>query len=444
MKKAQLTLMIITGIVLLIAVGIVIWLGAQTETKRTVSAAEQQRMRQVAVQPVKDYIQNCLDLVTMAGLEIIGKQGGVIYKSQGGLTPDVNVVEDLGKRYVEYGGYNVSYLIQKPAQDIGVLYFASPPNYPWPSFPYVLNKTDKSVMKTLYTGYFGRSFLPPLFKPGENSIQEQLESYISHNLPKCVDWKTFANQGLSIDAGKPNITVMIAENKTQIETEKFFTVLADWEVNITDLTTGGNTTLREFSLSYPVHLAKFYLFIQGIILGEINDASFNPLASGTYATPVYVEKDVFKNPETKETDDIIIVQDTESMLRGRPLEFWILRGNRYPALVWINQTSLDKYRFYPMGRCKDKASISIDNNVLRIAYAESPASEWSVVLEAVDPDEDNVTFRYTPENGKIGKFGEIPPPEAGSSYRMHVYASDGGEIEDEQELILALTGCPQE
>lgn len=444
MKKAQLTLMIITGIVLLIVVGMVIWLGAQTETRRTAPVAEQQRLRQVAVQPVKDYIQNCLDLVTMNAIDLLGRQGGVIYKSQGGLTPGVDKVIELGSRFVEYEGYNVSYLIRKPVQDIGALYFANPPNYPWPAFPYVLNKTDKAVVKTLYTGYFGKSLLPPLLKPGESSIQEQLESYIRFNLPRCTDWRTFTSQGLSISAGKPNITVLIAENKTQIETEQFFTVLADWQVNISDLTTGGNTTLNEFSLSYPVHLAKFYLFIQGIILGEINDASFNPLSAGTYATPVYIKKDVFTNPETKETDDLIIVQDAESMLRGKPIEFWILRENRYPALVWINQTELDQYVFYPMGRCKDKASISLSNNMLSIAYAKSPRDTWNFALSAVDPDEDSVTFRFTPEDGRIGKPGEVPPPGTGNFYRMHVYASDGGEIEDEQELKLALTGCPQE
>jgi hypothetical protein len=444
MKKAQLTLMIITGIVLLFAVGMVILIGSKTETKRTEPAAEQQRMRQAAVQPVKDYIQNCLDITTMSALDFIGKQGGVIYKSQGGLTPDVDKVADLGKRYVEYNGYNVSYLIQKPAQDIGRLYFANPPSYPWPSFPHVFNSTDSSITKTMYTGYFGKSLLPPLLKPGENSIQEQLELYIKFNLPKCTDWSTFSNQGLSIAAGKPNITVLIAENKTQIETEQYFSVIADWPVTITDLTTGGNTTLDEFSLSHPVHLAKFYLFIQGLILSEINDASFNPLTAGAYATPVYIEKDVFANPETKETDDIIIAQDTESMMRGKPLEFWILRDNRYPALVWVNQTGLDEYVFYPMGTCKDKASISISGNLLSITYAESPSAEWSTLLEAVDPDEDVVAFRRTPDDGKIGKYGQPPPVGSENRYRMHVYASDGGEIEDEQELMLTLTGCPQE
>ncbi len=330
MKNAQLTLMITMGIILLFAAVVVIWLGTQTATIRTAPEAEQQRLRQVAVQPVREYIQSCLDVTTMTGLELLGKQGGVLYRMQGGLTPDVQPAEQ-GSRYVEYEGINVSYLITRPVQDIGTLYYAQPDEYPFPSFPYVFNETIGSVIKEFYGGYYGKSLLPPLFKPGKNSIQEQIESYISFNLPKCTDWKTFEAQGLSIVAGRPNVSVMIAENITQIETEQFFTVLARWQVNIIDLTTNGNTTLDQFSLGYPVHLAKFYLFVQGIVLGEVNDATFDARSISTTATPVTIVKDVFKNGFDQGTDGLIIVRDEESRLRGKPLEFWILRATLSPA-----------------------------------------------------------------------------------------------------------------
>lgn len=429
MKKAQLTLMITMGIILLFAAVVVIWLGTQTATIRTEPEAEQQRLRQVAVQPVREYIQSCLDITTMAGLELLGRQGGVLYRMQGGLTPDVQPAE-LGSRYVEYEGINVSYLITRPTQDIGTLYYAEPDEYPYPSFPYVLNQTTGAVIKEFYGGYYGKPLLPPLFKPGRDSIQEQLESYISFNLPKCTDWKTFAAQGLSIVAGKPDASVMIAENITQIETEQFFTVLVKWQVNITDLTTNRNTTLDQFSLGYPVHLAKFYLFVQGIVLGEVNDATFDPRNASTTATPVTIVKNVFKNNFDQGTDDIILVRDEESRLRGKPLEFWILRANRYPALVWINQTDLDKYEFVPLGTCEQEPSIFLTGNELMIKWPET----WTARLRAVDPDEDIVTFRTDPASP-----GQITQP---GPFRLYVYASDGGRTEDYQILKLRLTSCP--
>ncbi len=432
MKNAQLTLMITMGIILLFAAILVIWLGTQTATMQTEPEAGQQRLRQVAVQPVREYVQSCLDITTMAGLELLGKQGGVLYRMQGGLTPDVQPAEK-GSRYAEYEGLNVSYLITRPVQDIGTLYYAEPDEYPFPSFPYVFNQTTGSVMKEFYGGYYGKSLLPPLFKPGRDSIQEQLESYISFNLPKCTDWAVFGAQGLSIAAGRPNVSVMIAENITQIQTEQFFTVLVRWQVNITDLTTKRNTTLDQFSLGYPVHLAKFYLFVQSIVLGEINDATFDPRNLSTAATPVTIVKNVFRNDFDQGTDDIIIVRDEESRLRGKPLEFWILRANRYPALVWINQTALDRYEFIPLGTCEGKPSIFLTGDELVIKWPET----WTAKLRAVDPDEDLVTFRTEPASP-----GEITTPPAGEPFRMRVYVSDGGRTEDYQVLKLRTTGCP--
>jgi hypothetical protein len=429
--------MIITGLVLLIAVGMVIWLGTQTSTKRTAPAAEQQRLRQVALQPVKDYIQSCLDVTTNTALELLGKQGGVLYRAQGGLTQDVQP-SDIGSRHVVYDGLNVSYTILRPTQDIGTLFYAQPDKYPYPSFPYVFN--GSAIAKTYYQGYYGKSLLPPLLKPGKESIQEQLESYINYNLPRCTDWTAFnATQGLSITAGKPNTTVLIAENRTQIETEQYFTVIARWQVNITDLTTGGSTVLDQFALSHPVHLAKFYLFVQGIVLGDINDATFDPRNASTYATPVTVTQ-AFVNQQDNGGDDIIAIQDTESVLRGKPLEFRALRKNRYPALVLINQTDLDDQHFIPLKLCGKTANqIFLEGKQLRISYSTGDPSTWQTALSAIDPDEDSVTYRTEPASpGQIGSN----MTHAGQVFRLYVYASDGGTVEDYQILNLQTADCP--
>jgi hypothetical protein len=436
-RKAQLTLMIITGLVFLVAVGMVIWIGGKTATSKTGPAAEKQRLGQLSIQPVREYIQSCLDITTMSALELLGKQGGVIYKAQGGLTPDVQPTDE-GSRFVEYDSLNVSYLITRPTQNIGTLYFAQPPEYPYPSFPYVFNATSKSIIKEFYGGYYGKSLLPPLLKPGKDSIEEQLESYINFTLPKCTDWKPFAERGLSIVAGKPKTTVMIAENITQIERETSFSVIVDWQVNITENSTDATTVMKEFSLSYPLHLAKFYLFVQGLVLGEINDAKFDPRNLSTDATPVIIEKNVFINPNDQGTDDLIIVRDTQSQLRGKPFEFRILRANRYPALVWINQTDLDRnYRFYKMWDCDKKESIFLNNDQLRVAYAIDSPFEWKTTLSAIDPDEDNVTFSMKPPEGRIS----LPN---GSIFKLYVYADDGGKIMDYQTVDLTIAGCPQE
>jgi len=435
MKHAQITLMILMGLILLIAFGLVIWWGTKTATKRTAPEAEHQRLRQVAVQPVRDYVQSCLDITTSNALELLGKQGGVLYQAQGGLTPDVRPQES--ESFVVYDGLNVSYAIVPPSGTIGQLFFSEPPDYPYRTFPYLFlndNENLGTVIKTQYEGYFGIPRLAPLLKPGEESIQAQLESFINFNLPRCTEWSTFQQQGLSVAAGIPETTITIAENITQVETEQYFTAHVYWQVDVNDLATGANTTISEFSLGYPVHLARFYLFVKSIVLDDVGNSSFDPRTASDPATPVSVVQDV--NPSGG--DDLIIVQDRASQLRGKPLEFRILRKNRIPALEWINQTGLDGFEFIPAEMCGiSSPNVVIDQGVLSISHAspDSPAASWSAELEAMDPDEDAITFRT------LGPAPlRLPGPAA--MYRLYVYASDGKETEDYQPLRVMRTGCP--
>lgn len=441
-KNAQLTLMIIIGIIILFALGLIIWLGTQAATRKTAPEAGQQRLRQVAVQPVKDYIQSCLDVTTSTALELLGRQGGVLYRHQGGLTPNVQP-QDKGSRFIEYDGLNVSYVILRPTQDIGPLSIAQPPNYPYRTFPYLFKNDDEKtgeVVRRRTEGYFGDYQLAPLYKPGKDSIQEQLESFINVTLPRCTDWQTFQPQGLSIVAGEPSATVLIAENLTQIETEQAFTVVVDWQVNITDLATGGATSLERFSLSYPVHLAKFYHFVQQLVSDEISNSTFDPRSVSTPATPIEVMKDVYQNPVDQSTDDLIVVRDTASFLRGKPLEFRILRKDRIPALVWINQTDLDKHRFIAsIGYCEALESIFFSGSELVIKNALEPAgvSQWQATVTAIDPDEDNVTFTTEPQTP-----AKLSVDFAGQDFNLYVRVSDGGAVTDFQILKVHTGDCP--
>jgi hypothetical protein len=438
MKKAQLTIIIITGILLLFALGFVIWLGTRTASLKTGTEAEQQRLRQVAVQPVQEFIQRCLDVTTSTLLGLLGRQGGVLYKSQGGLTQDV-LPQEEGSRFVLYENTNVSYLILPPEGDIPGLFFSSPPDYPFRTFPYVFRANEPNtgeIVQFQDAGYYGISRLQPLLKPGSNSLQEQLESAIAYQLPKCTNWSVLSAQGVEVSAGAVNASVFIAENLSQIEAEKFFTAHIKWPVTIKDLTTDGTTLLEEFSLSYPVHFAKFYLFIKNLIDRDVGNASFDPHNASTQFTPVRVIKNVFVR-EDGSTDDLVIVQDSEAQLKDKPLEFWILRKNRIPALVWINSTDLEDYKFIPTGLCNiDSDNIFLSGNDLLIKWG-SP-DDWRTKLKAMDPDEDAVTFRTEPPAP-----AKINVQYSGQEFLLYVYASDGGEAEDSQTLKLRTDDCPR-
>jgi hypothetical protein len=440
-KRAQLTMMIILGLLLLIATGTVIWVGSTTEPRRTSPAAEQQRLRQIAVQPVRDYVQSCLDVVTRAALELLGKQGGVLYQSQGGLTKDVTPADE-GSRFAKFDDLNVSYTIYTPAGNVGELFYATPPRYPFATFPYVFKNNDPKTHEVLakqFIGYYGTPQFPPLLEPGRESLQGQVESYVNVNLPRCTDWATFKSQGLSVAAGMPNTTALIATNLTQIATEQFFSIVVDWQVNITDLTTSGNTTLDKFTLGYPVRLAQFYLLVKSIVDRDVSVVTFDPAMASTAQNPIVIIRNVRTNADGT-TDSIVSIQDLQSSIRGKPLEFRVLRKNRFPALAWLNQTDLDHYRFVPAELCKIEAqNFVLEGNALQLKMGKP--SDWRATLQAFDPDEDAVTFHTDPPSpGKISGISA-----AGQDFRLRVYATDGStdeETKDYQELILHTTSCP--
>ena len=173
MKNAQITIFIIIGILVVVAFGITLYAGTKMsgriETKQTT-----QRLEQLGLQPLQDYVNTCLSLATKEGLKLIGKQGGTIYASQGGLTPDYTDE----KQYITQEETKVPYLIMPPEGNVGntdcnteedceencCLFQSEPPGYPYLGFPYAGGEL-------LFTGYYGMSKIPPLYKQtptGEN------------------------------------------------------------------------------------------------------------------------------------------------------------------------------------------------------------------------------------------------------------------------------------
>lgn len=78
MKKAQITIFIIIGLLLLITVGIVLYL-VQTQTTREFEAARPQiAQTPTFAQPVRDVIDSCISRITTDGLLRIGSSGGYV------------------------------------------------------------------------------------------------------------------------------------------------------------------------------------------------------------------------------------------------------------------------------------------------------------------------------------------------------------------------------
>ncbi|MEM4263363.1 MAG: hypothetical protein QW666_00525 [Candidatus Woesearchaeota archaeon] len=439
MKKAQITIFIIIGILILVGTGLMIYLFSSKAIKKGSEQAVMQGLRPATVQAVKDYITNCLDVSASMSLELVGKQGGFLYESQGGLIPDPSSVFK-GVTYLDYDNLKLAYDIVPPTGKIGDIFSAEPPDYPWPMFPYTTGGIQDY-------GYFGISKLPPLYREisGSLSIQDQLEKSIASNLLKCTSWSTFEEQGLHIETGAPPIVQMfIAENVTELAVEEYISFVLNWSVMIKEYATGAQTELKQFSVSYPVRFGQIYYTIKSIIDAEISNISYEPNTTASYF--ITINRDVFKK------DDIIVYQDFKAKLKGVPYEWRIARRNRAPALQWINQTRIDKY-FYCIGndvRFNGNQFTFVPLAAVAVASPEStPVSQiFPLIFVAKDPDNDVITFSIDPSASAIDAnywstwaLASYSADQQTGGLKITVTADDK-ELKDYQVVRFIPIGCP--
>jgi len=434
--RAQLTVFIIIGALILVTFGITFYVGSRMN-ENIEAKGTQQRLEQIGIQPIQDYITTCLSLATIEGLELIGRQGGAIYQSQGGLTPDYLLGE--GQTYVKYtdpdlGVLDVSFLILPPEGNVGTLFFSNPPEYPFPGFPYPPGET-----KPLFTGYYGISKLPPLYKISSGkqvrgSIQENLETFISKRATECTDWKTFEEKGYSITEGNAITNLLFAQRQEQFIGEQYITIELLWPIEIT--TPGGDKTiLKDFATREQVRLATIYYTVKTFIDGDVTDVSYMPNSTAAFLV----------NKQSYGQDSFIIVKDTQSIVANKPFEFWIPRKNRRPALWQIDESPIQRVTFHvtPGGR---GARITASGGVLRI---NDPCQEpgvqnpYIIELQSSDPDEDDVSYSVHIPGSSTNEI----PNEAitFSEFSITVFAEDGSshsqEWFDSQEIPLQVALC---
>src|SRR3989338_4998169 len=131
-SKAQITFMIIIGLVVLISISFVIYVVSSSAKKQATKEAVQSKQTRMNVQPIIEYVNQCLDKVSREGLELLGKQAGYIFKNQGGLETefDSNYLELVFLEYDDFLNFQdlkVAYAIANDYLDNTNRY----PNYPW-------------------------------------------------------------------------------------------------------------------------------------------------------------------------------------------------------------------------------------------------------------------------------------------------------------------------
>ncbi len=393
-KKSQVTIFAIIGIVLILLAGFFFYLNTFSKKKITTDESTEAEKAVFSTQPIQAYVKQCLEKTTKDGLMLLGRQGGVIFKSQKGKINDIND-DYIGTFFIKYLGNKVPYAILPLSFD-SLPNRAKAPEYPWITFPYI----DAAKTDSTYIGVFGRSALPPLNSSfGSNSIKTQLETYIKENIGECLDWSIFSEQ-YSITPGKIKIEVMLNRENT-VST-------LDYPLEIESLIGEGKAELKYFSVNLGLRIQKIYSFTKKLVEKEITDVGYNP-EEETFEDGMSVEiiRDVFGK------DDIIIIRDQKSLIDNNPFEFIISRKNRLPALEYITPL---KNKVAPEQDNPSKMFVS-DSDIV-------PGGIENAV--AKDPDEDELQFTIVPPANTAYYLPQV---------EFEVRTTDG-ELEDYQTITI--------
>jgi len=396
-KRGQVTVYIILGIIILFSA--IIFFYFRNTNEKEISMQELVIAQKIPneIRPITNYITTSLDDAARHGLYLVGMQGGRIYESQGGLTPD-NI------RYILYNGgngeHNVSYAIFRQTEDTSYYYFHAPPKYPSEFFPCVKYWNCVGNRVHLSMGSFGTENLPPLngSDPSNFSIESQLKQYITKYLENNINLSIFEEQGFDITDGERNVSVIIGENDV--------IVFLEYPLVINKTITNKITKVNYFYTNPQIRLKKVYKLVEKIIKNDIVDPTFDIDKPDNDEDDIWIKKeeDVYVH------DDVVVIRDNKSMLYAEPYTFQFARENRNPALHFIYLPILFK------GNVQDHITVGDINP------------------KAYDPDEDGFTFTYNPNLPySVANLGQD------NRFYLNVTVNDG-VLEDWQNLEILVIG----
>jgi len=162
MGKAQVTVFIILGLVIILAVGIVLFVQKKSVPQTQVVPSD--------VQPINDYVTGCIDQIGRDGISILGLQGGYITLPQ--------VIERNPNAH--------------------------------------LRQDSQGIVKTPFWYYEGEDRTPPL-----ENMERELASYVKTNLPDCIsNFEAFSPQ-ITVRQKGDLIPIVIIGDKQIIVTLKW-------------------------------------------------------------------------------------------------------------------------------------------------------------------------------------------------------------------------------
>ena len=372
-KKAQFTMYVILGIVVLAVVGIGLYF-RERNVENTIDEQADKIIAEFLAKGVKNYIELCLTSVSDEGLKRIGLQGGMLLDYQGGsYLPDPS---KLGEDFIMISQGSESYYV---FYGIKAKEGLDPPEYP----------VDGVRFSDYEYPYFGRNTLVKLCdkdgpnRPGvvsevahpclagtynnldtELTIQKQLQEYVVSNMNKCVNLSFYlqnAGHNISLDG---NVTGEVIFGYNGVT----FSLVYPLTVRVRNSEPVQKT--KSFTAFSKVRFKEIYNLAYTLINKDTADIYFD--AEKNYSSlynwapgmTVMVADNPCVNCTNGRYDNIIYIQDSKSLIKGEPYVFQFAVKNRRPAID-TNLPSMINSR-------------NVDLQIL-----------------AADPDDNNVTINFT-------------------------------------------------
>jgi len=378
MSKAQVTLFIILGIVILFFFFFVFYITETAHEKRLEAKIEKPIADFLKSKTINYYVVTCLDKKSKEALTLIGNQGGFIYDK----------LINWNIPYVDYKGKKVAYQIYSDLS--GKLREKNPAIYNPPYYPCFTKAPNPAwVGEDCYLTYdhnkkqymFGKTgdpknnINPDLCKETitttgysctcsdplncKYSIQSQLEDYIQKEVKKCIDFSSIKEYDITTGDIIANVT--FGSNN----------VLFQIDFPITIKVKGSEPIIKvlHFSLPQQIRFKTIYNLAKALIEKDTDDIAFDIVRDGQdlatekkYGDIKIIRDNIFPNAS------IIIIEDNKSKIDGEKYVFMFARENRNPALDYMKFDEFKDYDLY-----------IIENQTLNFTPI------------AYDPDEDGIT-----------------------------------------------------
>ncbi len=309
-KKAQTFIFVIVAIVILVIIGLVSLVVSNTKTQRSIAQVKNQTASTLS-NSIPSMIQTCLDSSAKNAVYLAGQQGGYIFKSQGGLTPDDYSlfgvrVANLNINGLKYGG---AYWILEP------------------------NNIETSTYGVFVFPYLSHSDILPGFPTV--TVQDNMRAYVMNHFQKCFDLEKvkqeFKNANVHL-VGEPSVSVSF--NKQNVVFILKYPLSAY------------NHQYTSFTSTVNIPFGSMYKSAECFVNNDIHNLTFDVNSFNSVCHP---PKEISLLPYNEAGNNnhagysIMIVNSTlQDPSMNKPVVLYFLRQNRHPVLINLTNSKCAK------------------------------------------------------------------------------------------------------